>query len=60
MDIGPSEKLSEVISYALGAWIAPWAMKRVAKAEAEAERIKTIPYLSPSRVNLVIVSSNDS
>jgi len=42
MDIGPSEKLSEVISSALGAWIAPWAIKRVAKAEAEAERIKAI------------------
>lgn len=42
MDIGPSEKLSEVISNALGAWIAPWAMKRVAKAEAEADRIKAI------------------
>ena len=42
MEIGPSEKLSEVISSALGAWIAPWAMKRVAKAEAEAERIKAI------------------
>lgn len=42
MDIGPSEKLSEVIASALGAWIAPWAMKRVAKAETEAERIKAI------------------
>lgn len=49
MDIGPSEKLSEVISYALGAWIAPWAMKRVAKAEAEAERIKTIEGLIRKR-----------
>lgn len=42
MDIGVPEKLYEVISSALGAWIAPWAMKRVAKAEAEAERIKAI------------------
>ena len=42
MEMGPSEKLSEVISYALGAWIAPWTMKRLAKAEAEADRIKAI------------------
>lgn len=42
MDLSPSEKLSEVISTALGAWIAPWSMKRIAKAEAESERIKAI------------------
>lgn len=42
MDLVPSEKLSEVVSSALGAWIAPWSMKRIAKAEAEAERIKAI------------------
>lgn len=42
VDLAPSEKLSEVISTALGAWMAPWSMKRLAKAEAEAERIKAI------------------
>lgn len=42
VELSPSEKLMEVISSALGAWIAPWSMKRMAKAEAEAERIKAI------------------
>ena len=42
MDISPSEKLAEVISSALGAWIAPWVMKRMAKAKAEGDRITAI------------------
>ena len=42
MDLAPSEKLSEVISTALGAWIVPWHMKRLTKAEAEADRIKAL------------------
>ena len=38
----PIEKLLDVVGNALGALCAPWQIKRVAKAEAEADRIKAI------------------
>lgn len=38
----PLEKLLDVVSNAVGALCAPWQTKRVARAEAEADRIKAI------------------
>lgn len=38
----PLEKLLDVVSNAIGALCAPWQTKRVARAEAEADRIKAI------------------
>lgn len=38
----PLEKLIDVVSKGIGAWCAPWQMRRLAKAEADANFIKTI------------------
>lgn len=42
VDGKPLEKLLDVVSNAIGALCAPWQIKRVARAEAEADRIKAI------------------
>ncbi|MBQ4393872.1 MAG: DUF2806 domain-containing protein [Paludibacteraceae bacterium] len=42
IDGKPLEKLLDVVSNAIGALCAPWQTKRVARAEAEADRIKAI------------------